>query len=1070
MTENYFLVTANLSVRDIMVRLDSRDVFCDVALITSNDKTKITPAYGTLGPHRALPFIIFKDTAGLIVGFSRNANSRNVFSSHQLSRLPKIYMDNDDLTSSFFNTAMNARRTREAAISPWPKLTLATMIKSVNIKNGSSVRHHPRTVYNCEIKSVQPNLAPNPTNAQPSELIIRPSLLDVKSIAILRSKLNTGYSIYSALDLQYNIKLKRVNALKGYPGQLSDGFVRCIDDELLKFKNIFQKYILCYTNLNTHNLATSYDLNPLMQASFNRKKRHNPDFDIHSKKNQETWLNNQREKITKQIAELDVELNGWQEKFPTIFGYPSPLLFKNNLQGIIHTAGIDANNSLTYSKVQGEISKYCSDIRERIMNNMDVDEPFKSNISKELRKEVEIEVLTPDNYHYVEIPYLEITTFGNIIELQGQFRGERIKEIIGCCLHDNNKFLLNEFVLKILFSPDLRRLLLGIIESYSSEEKNVFFKNIYFKQVFDEFLKEHNFLEYLISIDYKDPIFQNNKKQLIDHLITIKNFTLIKKLFTENKITPEDIHNIFKIDGQPQPGTKSQNLFVSEIKDNFFIISRVITNISVIDNSLVIWLKSGFKRGPLIILENIIKGSIDDQSKITAFHFMQIIFAKGIIEKEIFIQFLSKYFTDEKNKGDAKLFIQFSVTKKDDDNKSMDLFVELLKSKKVSESDIFIIPQSIPDKEIFYENLNYIASRIEIEGSRSLTQYLISTRNYKMLNYFLQNSSDEFIAKILDPQDLSKIDQDFIDEALSDDDGRVLLNCLIENSQIDHAELRINELSAIENLMQTDSGKDLLKSVIKKYQNTDLLASLNDENFKKFVCYCIDKKDVSVLKILLEFRNIENDEEIVEGITLLNYAFLYYSLEMLEYLSKPRSVELGMEVADEVLVEPDLADDFNNKIEIYQVPDPSFYDAHRVKSNFCYITEGSIDQLIDSIKPDQKKITLSNLFWHRTYQDTVQDKVSEPEYIPDPKTPLRRKLIEFFTKLNIKNLENIEEIDLSNNGLDLNYIYDRNIKDFFGKVKKINFRNNRNFFKLKQKGIESFFAVLENYKRLDTTR
>ena len=101
--------------------------------------------------------------------------------------------------------------------------------------------------------------------------------------------------------------------------------------------------------------------------------------------------------------------------------------------------------------------------------------------------------------------------------------------------------------------------------------------------------------------------------------------------------------------------------------------------------------------------------------------------------------------------------------------------------------------------------------------------------------------------------------------------------------------------------------------------------------------------------------------------------------------------------------------------------------------NFINIAEAQIDELINALKFNPKKIDLSRLQNFLDHNARLNDIVN-----------FNRKLKDFFIRLSRSGIGNIEEIDLGYNKLDIGFISgliaDNDCKTMFGKLKKLNLR------------------------------
>jgi hypothetical protein len=289
-----------------------------------------------------------------------------------------------------------------------------------------------------------------------------------------------------------------------------------------------------------------------------------------------------------------------------------------------------------------------------------------------------------------------------------------------------------------------------------------------------------------------------------------------------------------------------------------------------------------------------------------------------------------------------------------------------LENKLIDEASIFEIPWVRNfDKAVFFLNLNNIVSSYRMQDCQSLMQYLIKTKNYKMLYYFLKNSKIQ-----------------------------------TSSEEINFDEL-VNDVSG------SFEGINSLLLLFKSHRDQINFENLTIYNAKKLASYFMNVHDVDGLSTLLAKKEIANDEEIFRGITLLNYGYSTLNFEVVNFL-RSRNSYIASE-AESSIMEAEAQglagsameeNQFDRIIAQYRIENRRYYVFESPPVNFINIAEAQIDELINALKFNPKKIDLSRLHYFKDHQARVLDTEN-----------FNVKIKEFFIRLSRSDIGNIEEID-----------------------------------------------------------
>lgn len=981
--------------------------------------------------HLRSPLVTFSESSTFISAFTTNAYSSEFFQPDNIEKIPR-HIDSNDMTSFLFESAqikkINSSKFPPSQKTSWPKLTLnafSDKIERVTKKIGQEIS--PPTVYNCHIPFTNISHPRDNSLFVHNEVHLKVGFHNVRSIAIHSADLNDFEIIARTLQLQYLIQTNRNEILEKIHQQSNPNLEYCIFVEIFKFKTTLQTIALCHRIHRLNELFPNYAANQMMQASFASKKMKNSEFDIFSESNQKTWIANQQKKIEKQITELENEIKSWSEKFSSILPIDQIELINSLLKKITVAGSLDEITDI-YLKINSAISSFCDSVKEKVIGNSD--NPIMDTIISELRKEVFIEEFDPLNK---EIEYFRRVDLASKIASNPDFKKIFIKFIT----HESSRVVIPYICLLMMKDEQSKAKLFEVLNNpdvicYMGSEPNyniikqIMLSDINFYDL-KELIENQNFYDHFASflintyyLDFKD--IKDN--QIINVLFEKNKFELMIKLFESNKINVDDIITQFNL----LDDSNKERFLKEDIRDQCIIIANLSYE-KKIDQSFLERIFSSYSKQDLEqILKKIIPNSGREITKLKGLLFIKELLKNNLIDQSLFFSTISQC-----SPSNINLIALYSLNKTDESFKEIVKY--LLKNKLIDEASIFVIPLAENfDREAFFLNLNEIVSGYRMQGCQSLMQYLIKTKNYKMLYYFLTNSKIKTLSRTIN------FDELFINDVLGSVEG---INSLLLLFKIHRDQINFENLSI--------------------------------DHAKKLACVLMKSNNLDLLKILLAKKTIANNQEIEAGITLLNYAYSNLNMDIINFL-RARNPDLPAQ-AQPLIIRAELGEpseliqssidhqqNLDRIIAQYRLERNRHQASTAPMVNFINITEDQIDELINALKFNPKKIDLSRLQNFLDHNARLNDIVN-----------FNIKLKDFFIRLSRSNIGNIEEIDLGYNKIDIGFISgliaNNDCKAMFGKLKKLNLRES-SFLFCKNKNdiayISSFFDMIkDNIEELD---
>ncbi len=948
--------------------------------------------------HLRSPLVTFSESSTFISAFTTNAYSSEFFQPDNIEKIPR-HIDSNDMTSFLFESAqikkINSSKFTPSKKTSWPKLTLKAFsdkIERVTKKIGQEIS--PPTVYNCHIPFTNISHPSDNSLFVHNEVHLKVGFHNVRSIAIHSADLNDFEIIARTLQLQYLIQTSRNEILEKIDQKSNPNLDYCIFVEIFKFKTTLQTIALCYRIQRLNELFPNYAANQMMQASFASKKMKNSEFDIFSESNQKTWIANQQKKIEKQITELENEIKSWSEKFSSILPIDKIELINSLLKKITVAGSLDEITDI-YLKINFEINSFCDSVKEKAIGNSD--NPITNTIISELRKEVFIEEFDPLNK---EIEYFRRVDLASIIASNPDFK----KIFIQFITHESSRVVIPYICLLMMKDEQSKAKLFEVLNNpdvicYMGSEPNyniikqIMLSDINFYDL-KELIENQNFYDHFASflintyyLDFKE--FKHN--QIINVLFEKNKFELMIKLFESNKINVDDIITQFNL----LDDSNKERFLKEDIRDQCIIIANLSYE-KKIDQSFLERIFSSYSKQDLEqILKKIIPNSGREITKLKGLLFIKELLKNNLIDQSLFFSTISQC-----SPSNINLIALYSLNKTDESFKEIVKY--LLENILIDEASIFVIPLAENfDREAFFLNLNEIVSGYRMQGCQSLMQYLIKTKNYKMLYYFLTNSKIKTLSKTIN------FDELFINDVLGSVEG---INSLILLFKIHRDQINFENLSI--------------------------------DHAKKLACVLLKSNNFDLLKILLDKKKIANSDEIEAGTTLLDYAYSNLNMDIINFL-RERDRDIP-EQAQPLIIRAELGEpseliqssiahqqNLDRIIAQYRVEKRPGEHYKYPLVNFINIAEAQIDELINALKFNPKKIDLSrlqNFLDHNARLNDIEN--------------FNIKLKDFFIRLSRSDIGNIEEIDLGYNKLDIGFISgliaDNDCKTMFGKLKKLN--------------------------------
>ena len=422
----------------------------------------------------------------------------------------------------------------------------------------------------------------------------------------------------------------------------------------------------------------------MMKASFKRKKIQNPDFEEDSELNQTIWTGRKNNKIVKQIQELELEIDGWFKKFPSIFYNPNLLSLKEFIKTQIEGSSlveVTENFKLCIKSIN-DFYITLKDENINITNNAIYD-----TIIEELSKEIFIEGFNSDE---PARPY-----FQKIDLIERIDRGSKLETLFGESLR-NNKTILIPYICSIMLKKDSQKRI--VIEMYSNLHQdyklkfmNVIIESNRLNEMKDLILSELFFKD-LEKFLFKNPVaLKIDLTEITIFLLKQKKFSLLFKLFELNII--KNTH-ITKIAMPREHYIELASFLLKDILENKCIIfSHLVYNKEMADKFIKEFfsheITSKYLKNRLEeYLEKTISNSGDDSQKYIGFMFLNKLLEIDIIDQSLFSRIVSNC-----NSENLKLISKFLLT--NDNRIFQDLLKELLGKQLINESDIFEIPDKI---------------------------------------------------------------------------------------------------------------------------------------------------------------------------------------------------------------------------------------------------------------------------------------------------------------------------------------------------------------------------------------
>lgn len=987
-------------------------------IFNGNDDPRTLPSYELLNStHLRSPLVTFGESSTFISAFTTNAFSTEFFQPGNMEKIPS-HIDFNDMTSFLFESAqirkINSSRFPGYQKISWPKLTrqaFVDKIERVTKKIGQEISSP--TVYNCPIPFTNISHLRDNSLFVHNEVHLRVGFHNVRSIAIHSADLNDLEITARTLQLQYLIQASRNEILEKIDQKSNPNLDYCIIVEIVKFKTTLQTIALCYRIHRLNELFPNYATNQMMQASFAGKRLKNSEFDISSESNQKTWIAKQQIKIKQQITELENEIKSWSEKFSSILPIDRIELINPLLMQITNASSLDDIKGI-YLQINSAIKSFCISVKEKVIGNLD--NPITEAIILELRKEVFIEEFDQSNK---EIEYFRRVDLASKIALNLDFENI-FKQFI---TREGTGVLIPYICLLMMKNEQSKAKLFEVINAMDLNQKNNILKLILSSDIniddIKELIENENFYRYfeylLINSNYLKSSNNFNQNQIIKFLFEKNKFELIIQLLKLNKIQVDAIIKQFNL-----LDDSYKEIFLKEdIQDQCIIIANLSYE-KKIDQSFLKRIFSAYSKEDLEkILKKIIPNSGEDFTKLQGLLFIKELVKINLIDESLL--FLTIASCSPENK---KLIALYSINKEDESFKKIVKY--LLENKLIDEASIFEIPWVRNfDKAVFFLNLNSMVSSYRMQDCQSLMQYLIKTKNYKMLYYFLKNSKIQ-----------------------------------TSSEEINFDEL-INDVSG------SFEGINSLLLLFKSHRDQINFENLTIYNAKKLASYFMNVHDVDGLSTLLAKKEIANDEEIFRGITLLNYGYSTLNFEVVNFL-RSRNSYIASE-AESSIMEAEAQglagsameeNQFDRIIAQYRIENRRYYVFESPPVNFINIAEAQIDELINALKFNPKKIDLSRLHYFKDHQARVLDTEN-----------FNIKLKDFFIRLSRSDIGNIEEIDLGYNKIDIGFISgliaDNNCKRMFGRLKKLNLRENLFLFSDKAIISNFFDMIKDNIEELD---
>jgi hypothetical protein len=1034
------------------------------------------------------PLITFSESTLLIAGFMNNVYSIKFFESANLSKISPHVDYRVDMPSFINHSAMERKMNPLINQSlyeiSWPKYTLKEFSFKIDrvIRKTKSKTIEPRKVYNCPIPFA--NRFPHRDNSllTHNEVHLRVGMHNVRSIAIHSKDLGDYARLANALKLHGIISTQRSKILAEIDQPEKTGLNKCIDIEILKIKMIFQKFVMFHRNNRLNQLFPSYAQNERMRASFASKKRKNKEFEIDNPQNQVIWIAKQNDKISQRIFELEEEMKGLHSI--------NIELIKNKILENIDKASCLADLNSFYIQAQQKIKLVCDKAESSAKDKGD--NSLKSVIIKKIKQELERDVFFEryDPFRRTGAYFEQIDLARALIE-----KDVDLAELIKFCYTNKTPDALLNLYLIMSKNQEYKKLLLQEFNKLNLELRTAILKFIITNFINLDFLKEiiierENYLSFtnlIITRDFFTNLDSFKKNQLIKFLIEDNNLRILFKLVDLGKIKIEEIRDqisqfsdLNKLEIIKKAINSSNLIFVIKLLEEKAIqdilIIGVIANYSpqnkkkiikcALDNCELFFvfklLESNvisgrdvtevFSQYSIEIKANIIKMSVIRLST----PFISLLLSTEAIEEAFLLGIIN-----ECDNQAIKNFVQNALMKSDE--RLINLVKNLLLKKIIEDSSIFFTPRS-SYLNLYFNNLNYLVSGLRMEGCTSLKEYLIKTKKYEILGNYINL---QYSLKSQESQELIR-------------------------------SLNFNEL--MQDAIISNSEESLRLALFLITKSEIVLEKLNDGDFKKLICFVVKKDSPEALKILLSKNNINNDELIDEEHSLFNYSFLNKSKKILEFLINrnsanafqsssavigvgssrsipgqpilvssqpipPSSAVIGIGSSRSIPSQPILVSSqpIPQRIEVQDarlgepVRQQNNFDImlQSYRGNFSKITDSQIDQLVESIATDEKKINLSNLLGSQVGKTIAQKSYAINE--------TNQKLIIFFKKLATRNLVNIEDIDLSGNQINAdfikNIILNENYKNIFKRLKKLNLKNS--LFLNQTVSIRDFFAVIK---------
>jgi hypothetical protein len=1039
--EPFFALSSSTNAKpeDILAML-KKTSHVDTSLILDNPV--IHPHYRAyLGKIARSPIITF--TSSFFIAGLSNDNFDNFLKQLGISNGNEVILrniKNSFLSANLFYSAiqnnLDPLSTNHISL---PKLSFQEFVKK--IKRDDKISQSPRTVYNCLIpSSYRPLTADNSINSC-NHAFIEAGIHNVRSIAIHQEDTANNYIIFDTLYLQFIIKEERNNIVKARSENIkSETLAICFKNELSNFFYKFRNLVLCRTILKLNLLLPNLATNQMMQASFERKKRENPNFDKESELNQSTWVEKKNKKIVMQIQELEGEIDGWFEKFPSIFYDPNLHRLKELIKTQIENSPTLDEASKNFQELIEHIDGFHKSLTEANINI--TDNPIYNTIIEELKKEIFIEEFDPDK---PSKPYFRR------IDLLEKIDEKSKLENLFAVIFSKEKTILIPYICSIMLKKDPQKQV--VIETYKflhQDFRAKFMVAILESDRLDEMkdliLSEMFFRDLKYFLIAVPDLKKDSKTQIANFLVEQGEFSLLIELFKLNKINTTQMLKLVKI----KDTEKTLLFFIKDIVENECIIFSHLVYANYIKDDYIKYFFSSQSvlnhlQGVLEkYLEKTISNSGDDSQKYIGFIFLNKLLENQIIDESLFSQIVSKC-----NSQNLELISKFLLT--NDNRFFQNLLKDLLEKQLIKESDIFKIPDKIfldlstylskkqqltlapkINLKIFFSNLNQVVSSLKIEGCDSLTQYLIKFKKYKMLNTYL-NQPDP-----IDSREIGDFDRLFNDA------------------------------------LESDEGMDLAINLLQKYGDQITSENLSIDHAKKLACVFLKNNNLNLLKILLAKKIIANNQEIETGITLLDYAYSNLNMDIINFLrERNRNIPEQAQPFQPLIIkaEPAEPSELIRSSSAHQQNLDRIIAQYRIEKrrdrvfesppvNFINITEAQIDELINALKFNPKKIDLSRLQYFLDHNARGNDIEN-----------FNKKLKDFFIILSQSDIGNIEEIDLGYNKIDIGFISgliaDNNCKRMFGRLKKLNLRENLFLFSDKSIISNFFDMIKDNIEELD---